>query len=139
MEFVECLPRKYQRRYYQASGRFDGGEGLKKMCIRDRSSYRTLTDNFAIEWNPFEGLTLRGQVGITATDNTSDRFLPAEHSTFTDDSQYETDEGFLRRGTYDYTTGRTNEYTGNITLSYTRTFADKHQVYVCLLYTSRCV
>ena len=94
----------------------------------DKSSYRTLTDNFAIEWNPFEGLTLRGQVGITATDNTSDRFLPAEHSTFTDDSQYETDEGFLRRGTYDYTTGRTNEYTGNITLSYTRTFADKHQV-----------
>ena len=63
----------------------------------DKSSYRTLTDNFAIEWNPFEGLTLRGQVGITATDNTSDRFLPAEHSTFTDDSQYETDEGFLRR------------------------------------------
>ena len=101
----------------------------------DKSSYRTLTDNFAIEWNPFEGLTLRGQVGITATDNTSDRFLPAEHSTFTDDSQYETDEGFLRRGTYDYTTGRTNEYTGNITLSYTRTFADKHQVYVGLDYS----
>ena len=100
----------------------------------DRSGYRTLTNNFAVEWSPLAGLTIRGQVGISATDNTSDLFLPPEHSTFIDDEYYSTEEGFLRRGTYDYSTGRENTYSGNITASYTKTFADKHQLYVGLDY-----
>ncbi len=96
----------------------------------DKADYRTLTNNFSIEWQPLSGFIVRGQVGISATDNTADRFLPAEHSKFVNDEYYQSGEGFLRRGTYDYTTGRSNTYSGNITLSYTRTFADKHQVYV---------
>ncbi len=96
----------------------------------DKANYRTLTNNFSIEWQPLTGFIVRGQVGISATDNTADKFLPAEHSKFTDDEYYQSGEGFLRRGTYDYTTGRSNTYSGNITVSYSRTFADKHQVYV---------
>ena len=100
----------------------------------NRSGYRTLTNNFAVEWTPLAGLTVRGQVGISATDNTSDLFLPPEHSTFINDEYYSTEEGFLRRGTYNYSTGRDNTYSGNITVSYTKTFADKHQLYVGLDY-----
>ncbi len=96
----------------------------------DKADYRTLANNFSIEWQPITGLILRGQVGLSATDNTADKFLPAEHSTFTDDEYYQSGEGFLRRGTYDYTTGRSNTYSGNITISYSKTFAEKHQMYV---------
>ena len=95
----------------------------------DKADYRTLTNNFSIEWQPLTGFIVRGQVGISATDNTADKFLPAEHSKFTNDEYYQSGEGFLRRGTYDYTTGRSNTYSGNVTVSYSRTFADKHQVY----------
>ena len=101
----------------------------------DKSGYQTLTDNFSVEWNPLEGLTLRGQVGVSTTENTGDVFLPAEHSTFTEDEEYSTDEGFLRRGKYTYSTGKTNSYNGNITLSYSKTFSERHQLYVGVDYS----
>ncbi len=49
----------------------------------DKSGYQSLTNNFSIEWDIIEGLKLRGQLGISSTDNSSDYFLPAEHSYFT--------------------------------------------------------
>ena len=101
----------------------------------DKSEYETLTNNFSVEWNPLEGFTVRGQLGISSTDNTGDKFLPAEHSTFTEDDYYMTDEGFLRRGSYDYSTGNSQTYDGNITFSYTKVFNEKHQVYVGLDYS----
>ena len=67
----------------------------------DKSGYQSLTNNFSIEWDIIEGLKLRGQLGISSTDNSSDYFLPAEHSYFTTGDQkaeYATDEGFFRRG-----------------------------------------
>ncbi len=101
----------------------------------DKNGYNTLTNNFSIEWNPLDGLTMRGQLGISGTDNTSDIFLPAEHSTFTEDDYYESDEGFLRRGRYTYGTGTSYNYTGNLTLSYNKTFRDIHQLYVGVDYS----
>ena len=71
----------------------------------DKSGYQSLTNNFSIEWDIIEGLKLRGQLGISSTDNSSDYFLPAEHSYFTTGDQkaeYATDEGFFRRGLYRY-------------------------------------
>ena len=74
----------------------------------NKSGYEELTNNFSIEWNIFQGLTLRGQLGITSTWNHSDYFLPAEHSYFTIDNydEYSTAEGFFRRGRYEYGTGK---------------------------------
>lgn len=88
----------------------------------NKNGYEELTDNFAVEWNIIEGLTLRGQFGITSTTNHSDYFLPAEHSYFTIENSeiYNTDEGFFRRGRYEYSTGKTYSYSGNITLSYSK-------------------
>lgn len=101
----------------------------------DKSGYQALTNNFSVEWKPTEELTLRGQVGISGKNTTNDAFLPAEHSTFTEDEYYSTDEGFLRRGTYTYSPGRTSSYDGNLTLAYNKVFHDKHQVYVGLDYS----
>lgn len=103
----------------------------------NKSGYEELTNNFSIEWNIFQGLTLRGQLGITSTWNHSDYFLPAEHSYFTIDNydEYSTAEGFFRRGRYEYGTGKAYSYSGDLTLSYSNTFKDKHQLYVGLNYS----
>ena len=95
----------------------------------DKTGYQSLTNNFSIEWNIMEGLMLRGQLGISSTDNSSDYFLPAEHSYFTTGdkkAEYATDEGFFRRGLYRYGTGKEYSYSGNVTMTYNRTFAEKH-------------
>jgi TonB-linked SusC/RagA family outer membrane protein len=101
----------------------------------DQSGYQNITNNFSIDWNILPELRLRGQIGISTQQNTSDYFLPAEHSYFADDAQYESDEGFLRRGLYRYGTGRTTTYDGELTLSYNKTFMKKHQLYAGLNYS----
>lgn len=105
----------------------------------DKSGYEEITNNFAIEWNILPELTLRGQFGITSTSSHSDLFLSPENSYFTSDTdtspEYATDEGFFRRGSYDYGTGRDNNYSGNVTLAYSKVFLDKHQLYVGLDYS----
>ena len=106
--------------------------------VIDKSGYEELTDNFSIEWNIIDGLTLRGQFGITTTNNHSDYFLPKEHSYFTTGTNadiYDTEDGFFRRGRYTYGSGTSNSYSGNLTLSYSQLFAEKHQLYVGLDYS----
>lgn len=106
----------------------------------DKSGRGTLTNNFSIEWNILPELTFRGQFGISKLNNSSDYFLPAEHSYFTTDTyghydEYSSDEGFLRRGLYKYGVGSGYNYDGNATLSYSKIFADKHQIYAGLDYS----
>ena len=105
----------------------------------DKSGYEELTNNFAVEWNILPELTLRGQFGITSTTNHNDTFLSPKDSYFTSDTdtspEFSTDEGFFRRGSYNYGTGKDYSYSGNLTLSYSKTFADKHQLYVGLDYS----
>ncbi|MBQ8501118.1 MAG: SusC/RagA family TonB-linked outer membrane protein [Bacteroides sp.] len=93
----------------------------------DKTGYQEVINNFSIEWNILKELTLRGQLGLSTTQNTSDKFLPAEHSTF---AEYTSDEDYLRRGSYDYGVGRSTMYDASLTLSYSKLFQDKHQVYV---------
>ena len=105
----------------------------------DKSGYEELTNNFAVEWNILPELTLRGQFGITSTTNHSDVFLSPYDSYFTSDeetsTEFDSDEGFFRRGSYEYGTGKDYSYSGNLTLSYSKTFLDKHQLYVGLDYS----
>lgn len=105
----------------------------------DKNGYEELTNNFAAEWNILKGLILRGQFGITTTTNHSDNFLSPKDSYFTSDeataNEFATGDGYFRRGSYTYGTGRSYSYNGNVTLSYSNTFLDKHQLYVGLDYS----
>ena len=92
----------------------------------DKTSYQEIINNFSIEWNILDELVLRGLLGISTTQNKSDKFLPAEHSAFVD---YTSEVDFLRRGTYDYGEGRTTMYEASVTLSYSKLFNDRHQFY----------
>ena len=103
----------------------------------NKSGYTSLTNQFSIDWNIVRSLKLRGSFGIGSTRSTRDYFLPAEHSIFTTDTQYQTDDGFLRRGRYTYGTGNSTNYEFDVTLAYNETFKEKHQLYAGLDYSLR--
>ena len=101
--------------------------------IINKSKTLSLINNFAVEWKIINGLTLRGQLGISTNRTTSDLFYPAEHSMFSDESVYPV--GSTRKGSYTYGTGEDFSYDGRVTLSYSNLFKDVHQVYVGLDYS----
>ena len=102
--------------------------------VRNESNYTELINNFSIEWSVTTDLKLRGQIGISKKTNMSDLFYPAEHSMFLT-SAYTEGDGYFRRGQYTYGVGENHNYDGNVTLSYSKNFREKHQLYVGLDYS----
>lgn len=101
--------------------------------IIDTDEYTQLTNNFSIEWQVIQGLLVRGKIGVGKTFNQSDKFLPAEHSTF---ANYE-EEDVFRKGSYDYSTGKSLSIDASLNVSYSKTLAEKHSIYVGLDYNVR--
>lgn len=97
---------------------------------KNESGYQEVANNFAVDWTIIEGLILRGQFGISSNIANADKFLPAAHSAF---AEYSDDE-VSRKGSYTKSDARTTNLDGNITLSYNKLFAEKHQLYVGLNY-----
>lgn len=95
----------------------------------DKSGYKDITNNFSVEWTPFAGFITRGQIGLTSTTNTSDTFTSPFNSKY-DDKEYQSGSGLFRKGEYVYGSGDSYTLNANITASYTKTFAEKHQLYV---------
>jgi TonB-linked SusC/RagA family outer membrane protein len=101
---------------------------------RDESRYTELINNFSIEWSIVKDLNMRAQIGISKNISESDYFLPAGHSSF-NTSEYETDEGYFRKGTYRYGTGNTLNFDANVTMSYSKVLHEKHLLYAGLDYS----
>jgi TonB-linked SusC/RagA family outer membrane protein len=97
---------------------------------KNESTYNMIVNNFAIEWHLLPELFFRGQLGVTSTKNRSDVYVPAENTVF--DNYSVSDYG--RKGTYTYGTGNSTEYELSLTANYSKTFAEKHAVYVGLGY-----
>ena len=74
-------------------------------------------------------LILRGQLGLSTTRSTSDIFYPAEHSMFNTKANNSSNLEIIRKGRYTYGSGEGFSYDGRLTLSYSKVFADKHQLY----------
>ena len=96
----------------------------------NRTTSTTITNNFAVEWNPWKGVTLRTRVGLSKIINDGDNFKPAEHTDFKDYSESE----IFRKGKYVYSSGKGFNYDWDVTLSYSRTLLEKHELYVGLNY-----
>ncbi len=96
----------------------------------NKKTTTTITNNFAVEWNPWKEITLRSRIGLSKTINDADNFKPAEHTDFKDYSDVE----IFRKGRYVYSSGKGFSYDWDITLSYSRTFMKKHELYVGLNY-----
>ncbi|MCF0172262.1 MAG: SusC/RagA family TonB-linked outer membrane protein [Bacteroidales bacterium] len=100
----------------------------------DTSEYTEIINNFSIDWNITKHLTARAQLGLSKNLGRTDYFLPAEHSTFSS-STYSTTDGYFRKGQYDYGNSTSVSIDGNATLSYSNTFAEKHQLYAGFNYS----
>ena len=98
---------------------------------KNSSQYTDITNNFSIEWRPVEGFITRGRVGFTWQNSESDYFLPAKHTMF-ESNEYQTDEGALRKGRYNYGTGKLTNYEIALTASYSKLFAEKHLLYTAV-------
>ncbi len=101
----------------------------------DKSGYQELTNNFSIDWQILPELTMRGQLGVTKNDAESNYFRSPEDSYYTNSStgaEYQTGEGFLRRGFYRYGNGKTTSLNADVTLSYNKVFQDVHSLYAGL-------
>lgn len=92
----------------------------------DQKKYTLITNYFSIEWKMLQGLTLRAQFGVQKQYNTSDNYMPSNHTYF---DAYKSNELFFRKGKYEYETGEDISIDGNATLSYSKIFAKKHQLY----------
>ena len=93
---------------------------------KDEDKYTLITNNFSIEWSINSDLRLRAQLGLQKQTNTSDKFEPADHTSFASSTD---SDSYFRKGRYTYGTGEDINIDANVTLSYTKTFLDKHQVY----------
>ncbi len=92
----------------------------------NQKKYTLIMNNFSIEWNIYNDLRLNARLGLQKQNNTSDYYLPPDHSIFS----YTTDsDSYFRKGSYTYKTGENIDVDANVTLSYSKVFRDKHQLY----------
>lgn len=91
--------------------------------IIDESKYTQLMDNFSIEWNLFKDLKVTGSLGYTYQKNSSDKFLPPDHTDFI---SY-TDESGLAgyKGKWTRTEGMSQSVESNTGVTYNQTIG-KH-------------
>lgn len=97
---------------------------------KNQSEYKTIQNNFALEWYLLPELFFRGQLGITSTQNRSDVYVPAENTIF---DEYDSSD-YGRKGTYTYGSGGESAYELSLTANYSKTFNKLHAFYVGLGY-----
>lgn len=95
---------------------------------KNSGQYTSITDNFALEWYILPELFLRGQFSYTKTTNRSDVYVCADNTMF--DSYI--DEDYARKGRYTMGNGYSHSMSGQLTINYTKTFRDVHQIFAGL-------
>lgn len=97
--------------------------------ITDNEDYFNFVNNFSLEWNITQSLTLMARVSLTRQTGESNYFLPAQHSKFSDLGDPVTDpEEYMRRGEFKWGTNKSFSVLGDINLRYGQSFG-KHSVY----------
>jgi len=92
---------------------------------KNTNEYTNIMNNFSVEWNITKELFVRGQLGVSVTKSRFDNYVPATHTMFDD----YTGENYSRRGTYSLGMGNSSRYEGQVTLNYSKTFNDVHQIF----------
>lgn len=96
---------------------------LWNASLNSRALDRSLgiTDNFAVEYNPFQSLKLRGRIGLTRTTSETDDFVSPEDTRFEDTEE-------LKKGSLIYSNTKSFSYDGEFSAIYGMMFAEKHRV-----------
>jgi TonB-linked SusC/RagA family outer membrane protein len=93
---------------------------------RNDNGYTRIINNFMTEWHIIPQIFfLRGRFSISTENNRSDVYTSADNTLF--DTWRGSD--YNRRGRYDYRTGSSNRYEGDLTVNFSNTFAKLHQLF----------
>jgi len=90
---------------------------------RTYSKYFGFTNNTFLEWRLRNGFKFTGKLGIISQSDQSDKFLPADHTSFINIVDY-TSQAYLERGSYDKTNGSFFSFDGSATLDYNKNIGD---------------
>lgn len=84
-----------------------------------------VSNNFSMEWNPINGLKVKVRLGLKKQFSEDNNFTSPLNTTF---DGYEGAD-YFRKGKYQLSTGRSWSWDGNCTLSYSKVFKERHQLY----------
>jgi len=99
----------------------------------DKAKTSSIVNNFSIEWTILSDLVLRSRIGITKDVSQTDKFRSADNTAF---ANYAVADVF-RKGDYAYGITNSFAYDGSLNLSYSKVFAQKHQLFVGIDYNIR--
>lgn len=87
------------------------------------AKYFGITNNTFLEWRLRNGLKFTGKLGITSQSDQSDKFLPADHTSFINIRDYESQE-YLDRGSYQKNNSNFFSFDASALLDYNKTFGN---------------
>lgn len=96
---------------------------------KDYSDYTQVNNNFYAEYRFTDAFKMIGRLGVMLQGNNSEIFHPASHTDFVD---YTSEEMMKRRGRYTYNDGSAHRITADVSANYSRTFAEKHLLFLNL-------
>jgi len=95
-----------------------------------QQSYVQFTNNFEIEYRPYDALVLKGGLTLGFKRNDGDEFLPATHSSFANITRSSSVENQLRKGSYRIDEGKSTSYSANVNATYSASFQDLHNLFL---------
>lgn len=124
-QFDKDAPRYFTG--YNNNPLYDAG-----LNITDSEDYFNFVNNFSLEWNITDILTLMARVSITRQTGETNYFLPAQHSSFAEMGDPVSDpEEYMRRGSFTWGTSKMFSVLGDINLRYGQSFG-KHSLYAVM-------
>lgn len=124
-QFDKDAPRYFTG--YNNNPLYDAG-----LNITDSEDYFNFVNNFSLEWNITDFLTLMARMSITRQTGETNYFLPAQHSSFAEMGDPVSDpEEYMRRGSFTWGTSKMFSVLGDINLRYGQSFG-KHSLYAVM-------
>lgn len=100
--------------------------------VVDSGEYLDFSDNLYVECLLIPSLRIVGRLGVDAKRTGYDKFLPADHTEFLDKTSA---EDFIRRGTYDQTSGKSTTLSGDISAQFNRSIGGVHDIFATAQYS----
>lgn len=85
------------------------------LSMVDMTKYHSIINNFSAEWSPYTWLRFKASMAYLYQSDESDKFLPAQHSSFTNVATFE-------KGSYDKAYGKSQRYEGVFSANFNKTF-----------------
>lgn len=102
------------------------------LSVKNGSSYLDFTDNVYVEYSPIKALKFVMRAGVDTKRTEAEEFYPSNHSRFA--TNFNTQDAFAKAGSFDATNGSYLSWSGDASIQFNQTFAQKHDVFSTFQY-----